>query len=88
MRQLKLAVIALASLTASTVLAQDGWVDLFNGTNLDGWGESTVARPKYDVENGELVGESVAGSGNSFLCTKQRCTKISNWSWNIIAMPS
>lgn len=68
MRHLKFAVVALASLTASTVLAQDGWVDLFNGTNLDGWEEHS-GTAKYSVENGELVGESVAGSGNSFLCT-------------------
>lgn len=68
MRPLKLAVVALASLTASTVLAQDGWVDLFNGTNLDGWEEHS-GTAKYSVENGELIGESVAGSGNSFLCT-------------------
>ena len=26
-------------LTASTVYAQDGWINLFNGKNLDGWEE-------------------------------------------------
>ena len=63
----------LALVPALTMQAQDGdgWVSLFNGTNLNGWEEHS-GRAKYTVENGELIGESVAGSGNSFLCTKQR----------------
>ena len=69
MRQLKLVVLALASLTATSLLAQDGWVDLFNGTNLDGWEEHS-GKAIYTVTNGVLTGESVAGTGNSFLCTK------------------
>lgn len=48
--------------------AQNGWINLFNGTNLDGWTEHS-GKAKYFVENGELVGESVVGTGNSFLCT-------------------
>ncbi len=50
--------------------AQVGWVNLFNGTNLAGWEEHS-GKAKYTVENGVLTGESVAGTGNSFLCTKQ-----------------
>jgi hypothetical protein len=48
--------------------AQDGWINLFNGTNLDGWAEHS-GKAKYSVENGVLTGESVSGTGNSFLCT-------------------
>ncbi len=48
--------------------AQAGWVELFNGKNLDGWQEHS-GKAKYTVEDGVLVGQSVAGSGNSFLCT-------------------
>jgi hypothetical protein len=70
MRQFQLAVFALTSLAASSLLAQNGWVNLFNGTNLDGWVEHS-GKAKYAVENGVLTGESVSGSGNSFLCTTQ-----------------
>jgi hypothetical protein len=51
-------------------LAQDGWTDLFNGTNLDGWAEHS-GKAKYTVADGVLTGESVSGTGNSFLCTTQ-----------------
>jgi hypothetical protein len=51
-------------------LSQDGWVKLFNGTNLDGWVEHS-GKAKYTVEDGVLTGESVSGTGNSFLCTTQ-----------------
>jgi len=57
-------------LAASSVLAQDGWADLFNGKNLDGWAEHS-GKAKYTVADGVLTGESVSGTGNSFLCAKQ-----------------
>src|ERR1035438_7412251 len=57
-------------LATSTLLAQNGWVDLFNGKNLDGWEEHS-GNAKYTVEDGVLTGASVSGTGNSFLCTKQ-----------------
>src|ERR1017187_8561399 len=61
---------ALAVFSASRLLAQDGWVNLFNGKNLDGWTEHS-GKAKYTVEDGGLTGESVSGTGNSFLCTTQ-----------------
>src|ERR1700748_704159 len=57
-------------LTASPVFAADGWIDLFNGKNLDGWEEHS-GKAKYTVVDGVLTGESVSGTGNSFLCTTQ-----------------
>jgi len=57
-------------LSATQLLAQDGWMNLFNGTNLDGWAEHS-GNAKYTVEGGVLTGESVSGTGNSFLCTTQ-----------------
>jgi len=48
--------------------AQNGWRDLFNGKDLEGW-EQLNGTAKYYVENGDLVGETVFGSQNSFLCT-------------------
>jgi hypothetical protein len=66
----KLAAFALTLLAAANLPAQDGWVDLFNGKNLDGWAEHS-GKAKYTVEDGVLTGESVSGTGNSFLCTTQ-----------------
>ncbi len=43
------------------------WVNLFNGTNLDGWEQHSGAA-KYFAADGCLVGESVTNTGNSFLC--------------------
>ncbi len=60
---------ALALNLGSRASAQeDGWINLFNGTNLDGWAQHS-GKAKYYVEDGCLVGESVLGTGNSFLCT-------------------
>jgi len=63
--------IAAIALTVSTVYAQDGWINLFNGKNLDGWEEHS-GKAKYTVEDGVLTGESVSGTGNSFLCTREK----------------
>lgn len=65
--------LALSMLIFATVPlhAQDGWQDLFNGKNLDGWTEHS-GKAKYTVEDGVLTGESVSGTGNSFLCTAQQ----------------
>jgi len=71
MRSWRIAVFALVAGAASSLLAQDGWQDLFNGKNLDGWVEHS-GKAKYSVEDGVLKGESVSGTGNSFLCTTQR----------------
>jgi hypothetical protein len=60
----------LVFLSVSLALAQDGWIDLFNGKNLDGWVEHS-GKAKYTIEDGVLTGESVSGTGNSFLCTTQ-----------------
>ena len=57
----------LAIFSATPLLAQDGWVNLFNGNNLDGW-EQHSGHAKYFVADGCLVGESVTNTGNSFLC--------------------
>ena len=53
---------------ATRAAGGDGWIDLFNGSTLDGWVEHS-GKAKYYVEDGMLVGESVPGTGNSFLCT-------------------
>ena len=65
MRPFKQSFFALILLTASTVLAQDGWTYLFNGTNFSGWhSPKSEAFPSksWKIENQEL---RVASSGNA-----------------------
>lgn len=47
------------------------WKDLFDGRSLDGW-EVRGGFAKYHVENGMIVGTTVKGSPNTFLCTKKQ----------------
>ncbi len=46
------------------------WVDLFNGKNLKGWTQKN-GTAKYEVKNGTILGTTVKGSPNSFLCTEK-----------------
>ena len=48
--------------------AEDGWKNLFDGKDLEGWVQHG-GHAKYTVEDGEIVGTSVPNTGNSFLCT-------------------
>ena len=47
-----------------------GWTNLFDGKTLDGWVHLNGSH-RYTVEDGAIVGRTVAGSRNSFLCTKK-----------------
>ena len=58
----------LMSALATTAMAEDGWVELFNGKNLDGWTQRN-GTATYEVKDGTLVGTTAEGSPNSFLCT-------------------
>jgi Domain of Unknown Function (DUF1080) len=61
----------LASITlAVSALAEDqgSWTSLFNGKDLTGWTRhSGVA--EYRVEDGAIVGKTVLGTGNTFMCS-------------------
>jgi quinoprotein glucose dehydrogenase len=48
--------------------SQSGWTDLFDGKSLDGWVHLNGSH-RYTVEDGSIVGRTVPGSRNSFLCT-------------------
>lgn len=52
--------------TAEPAAAQ--WRDLFDGRTLEGW-QQAGGTAKYRVENGTIVGTTVRGTPNSFLCT-------------------
>ena len=60
---------SLVFLTAAcgTAIAADGWTNLFNGTNLDGWIQRG-GKAKYSVADGCIVGTSTPNTENSFLC--------------------
>ena len=47
----------------------DGWTDLFNGENLDGWEIRGAEESNFFVENGMLVAETKMGLPNTFLVT-------------------
>jgi hypothetical protein len=63
-----LAVLVLSSVNLITAQKNSGWVNLFNGKDLSGWIQRG-GTAKYTVENGAIVGTTVADSPNSFLCT-------------------
>ncbi len=44
------------------------WTPLFDGKTLDGWTQ-LGGKATYKVQNGEIVGSTVVGTPNSFLCT-------------------
>ena len=60
---------ALIALTSSlATAAEHGFVDLFNGKNLDGWSQRN-GTATYRVEGDSIVGKTSEGSPNSFLCS-------------------
>ena len=65
-------VILTGSLVATRLKAQTsaGWTNLFDGKTLKGWKQAT-GKATYKVENGEIVGTTVAHSPNSFLITEK-----------------
>jgi quinoprotein glucose dehydrogenase len=48
--------------------AQVGWIELFDGKTLEGWARLN-GEHAYTVEEGAIIGRTVDGSPNSFLCS-------------------
>jgi len=63
-----LAAVPVPVLTVSA--GEEGWIKLFNGTNLDGWVQRN-GTATYRVEDGMVVGKTSEGSPNSFMCTEK-----------------
>src|SRR5580693_5920414 len=60
--------IALAFIPGVKDLADgSGWVSLFDGKTVDGW-KVNGGTASYKVEDGAIVGTTVEGSPNTFLC--------------------
>ena len=49
---------------------EGSWENLFNGKDLKGW-KQLNGNAKYEVQNGEIAGTTVAGEPNSFIVTEQ-----------------
>ena len=64
--------IALLAVSVSFCFAReqekDEWVSLFDGKTLNGWSVHS-GFAKYHIEDGAIVGTTVKGSPNTFLCT-------------------
>lgn len=56
--------------SASAIGGELGWIDLFNGENLDGWTQRN-GTATFRVEGNTIVGKTAVGSPNSFLCTNE-----------------
>ena len=59
---------ALPEEETSQVSLRNEWLDLFDGSTLNGWVHMNGSHT-YTVEDGTIVGRTVTGSPNSFLCT-------------------
>ena len=64
---MKTLIVALTSL-ATIAFAEEGFIPLFNGKDFTGW-EQHSGKAEYRVEDGAVVDKTVAGTGNSFMCT-------------------
>ena len=63
--------LSVVCLIASVPAAEDGFVSMFDGKTLAGW-EQHSGKAEYRVEDGAIVGKTVAGTGNSFLCSVRK----------------
>lgn len=66
MRHVLIVFVLVLACAASSVAAS--WHPLFNGRDLTGWDQRN-GTARYTVVDGALVGTTVTGSPNSFLCT-------------------
>ena len=70
MRYTMFLMLFLCAVFASRAAAEDGFVSLFNGTDLTGW-TSKGGDAKYTVEDGNIVGIVNDRQRNTFLCTEK-----------------
>lgn len=60
----------LSSITMNAQSTEKGWENLFNGKDLNGW-KRLGGTADYKVEDGMIVGRTVANSKNTFLVTEK-----------------
>ena len=66
----KLFLLIILLISIVPAFADEPWVDLFDGKTLSGF-HQLGGQAKYSVEDGQIVGETVLNTQNSFLCTRQ-----------------
>tara|TARA_R110002049_G_scaffold993_3_gene7153 strand:+ start:30927 stop:32318 length:1392 start_codon:yes stop_codon:yes gene_type:complete len=73
MTKLQLKLFVLLAVLVVNLQAQsnnDGWITLFNGSNLNNW-KQLGGKADYKVENGEIIGTTKMNTPNSFLTTEK-----------------
>lgn len=70
MKLRRLTLLVFATMSMQCVCAKNGWVELFNGKNFDGW-KQIAGTAKYTIKDGAIVGTTKLGSPNSFLATQK-----------------
>jgi hypothetical protein len=65
--ELAAAIVILLSAGSIALSDEEGWVPMFDGKTLDGW-KVRGGFASYKVEDGAIVGSTVEGSPNTFLC--------------------
>ena len=70
LRSAILLLVSVASVSPAFARPPAAWQNLFDGKTLTGW-QQRGGTADFRVENGAIVGTSVANSGNSFLVTKK-----------------
>jgi len=60
----------LSMLISISYAQKDGWQELFNGKDLNGW-KQLNGKAKYEVVDGTIVGTSTLNTPNSFLTTEK-----------------
>ena len=63
-------VVAVMVVASTVAVAEEGWMPLFNGENLDNW-ETKGGVATFEIDGDEIVGRSVPNTPNTFLCTKE-----------------
>ncbi len=67
-KKLTLLLFLVALVTQVYAQGNEQWENLFNGKDFTGW-KQLNGKAKYEIQNGEIVGTTVAGEPNSFMVT-------------------
>ncbi|MBN1845691.1 MAG: DUF1080 domain-containing protein [Sedimentisphaerales bacterium] len=70
LRHMSLFLLAGILLPTGWAAGEESWQDLFDGKTLNGWVQRN-GQARYEVVDGVIVGTTVAGTPNSFLCTEK-----------------
>lgn len=70
MKKLTLFFILIATVVQVSAQGKEEWENLFNGKDFKGWRQLN-GKAKYEIQNGEIIGTTVAGEPNSFMATEK-----------------